>query len=84
MSLVDVGKIRAKSVKAAMKSADAGKNPRKSSNKSKRPSRLPPSRTSEMEELFQTDMSEKKQKRVLQGGGKKKSSFKSKSRYASE
>lgn len=81
MSLVDVGKIRAKAVKAAMKAGDSGKNPRKPGNKSKRPSKLPQSRTSEMQELFQTDMSEKKQKRVVQGGGKKKASFKSKSRY---
>lgn len=81
VSLVDVGYRRAKAVKAVKKAADAGKNLRKEGKKPKRPSQTPRSRTDEMQELFQSDMSEKKQRRIAPGGGKKKSSFKSKSRY---
>lgn len=81
VSLVDVGYRRAKAVKAVKKAADAGKKLRKEGKKPKRPSQTPRSRTDEMQELFQSDMSEKKQRRIAPGGGKKKSSFKSKSRY---
>ncbi|XP_042063243.1 DEAD-box ATP-dependent RNA helicase 28-like [Salvia splendens] len=74
ISLVDVAYRRAKAVKAASKAVQAGKIVKKHV---KNPTQ---SRTDEMQELFQDDMSEKKQKRALQGGLKKKSSFKSKSR----
>ena len=69
-------------MKAVKKAADAGKIVVKKGKKAKRPSQTSQSRTDEMRELFQSEMSEKKQKRNLHGGGKKKSSFKSKSRYA--
>lgn len=69
-------------MKAAKKAVDAGKIVRKSVKNQKRPAQGTKSRTDEMHELFQSDMSEKKQKRTIGGGGgKKKSSFKSKSRY---
>ena len=68
-------------MKAVKKAADAGKIVVKKGKKAKRPSQTSQSRTDEMRELFQSEMSEKKQKRNLRGGGKKKSSFKSKSRY---
>ncbi|XP_051124355.1 DEAD-box ATP-dependent RNA helicase 28 [Andrographis paniculata] len=81
ISLVELGYRRAKAVKAAQRAVDAGKivklptkNPKKSAEKTK-------SRTEEMQELFQNDMSEKRQKRALRVGGKSKSSFKSKARY---
>ncbi|KAL0351743.1 UNVERIFIED_CONTAM: DEAD-box ATP-dependent RNA helicase 28 [Sesamum calycinum] len=79
--LVDVAYRRAKAVKAAKKAVDAGKIVKKSVKKSKQPSQITKSRTEEMQELFQDDMSEKRQKRTQRMGGKKKSSFKSKSRY---
>ncbi|KAK4429398.1 DEAD-box ATP-dependent RNA helicase 28 [Sesamum alatum] len=79
--LVDVAYRRAKAVKAAQKAVDAGKIVKKSVKKSKHPSQITKSRTEEMQELFQDDMSEKRQKRTQRMGGKKKSSFKSKSRY---
>ncbi|KAL0360530.1 UNVERIFIED_CONTAM: DEAD-box ATP-dependent RNA helicase 28 [Sesamum radiatum] len=72
---------RAKAVKAAKRAVDAGKIVKKSVKKSKHPSQMTKSRTEEMQELFQDDMSEKRQKRTQRMGGKKKSSFKSKSRY---
>ncbi|KAI3464819.1 hypothetical protein Pfo_021482 [Paulownia fortunei] len=81
ISLVDVAYRRAKAVKAAKKAVDAGKIVKKSVKKSKHPTQITKSRTEEMQELFQDDMSEKRQKRTLRGGGKRKSSFKSKSRY---
>ncbi|KAL2538158.1 DEAD-box ATP-dependent RNA helicase 28 [Forsythia ovata] len=81
ISLVDVAYRRAKAVKAAKKAVDAGKIVRKSVKKSKNPSQINKSRTEEMRELFQDDMSAKKQKNLQRGVGKKKSSFKSKSRY---
>ncbi|KAM7500396.1 hypothetical protein LguiA_024810 [Lonicera macranthoides] len=80
MSVVDLAYRRAKAVKAVKKAADSGKVVKKVV-KPKRDSQRTQSRTDEMRELFQGDMSEKKQKRTLHGGGKKKSSFKSKSRY---
>ncbi|KAL0325888.1 UNVERIFIED_CONTAM: DEAD-box ATP-dependent RNA helicase 28 [Sesamum radiatum] len=70
---------KAKAVKAAKKAVDAGKIVKKSVKKSKQPSQITKSRTEEMQELFQDDMSEKRQKRTQRMGGKKKSSFKSKS-----
>ncbi|GFZ10441.1 DEA(D/H)-box RNA helicase family protein [Actinidia rufa] len=82
ISLVDLAYRRAKAAKAVKKAADAGKIVVKNGKKAKRPSQTSQSRTDEMRELFQSEMSEKKQKRNLRGGGKKKSSFKSKSRYA--
>ncbi|XP_057470056.1 DEAD-box ATP-dependent RNA helicase 28-like [Actinidia eriantha] len=81
ISLVDLAYRRAKAAKAVKKAADAGKIVVKKGKKAKRPSQTSQSRTDEMRELFQSEMSEKKQKRNLRGGGKKKSSFKSKSRY---
>ncbi|KAI3746180.1 hypothetical protein L6452_08603 [Arctium lappa] len=80
ISLVDLAYRRAKAAKGAKKAADAGKTVR-TGKKTKRPSHSTKSRPEEMKELFQSDMSEKKQKRTAQGGGKKSSSFKSKSRY---
>lgn len=80
ISLVDLAYRRAKAAKGAKKAADAGKTVR-TGKKTKRPSHSTKSRPEEMKELFQSDMSEKKQKRSAQGGGKKSSSFKSKSRY---
>ncbi|CAL5435436.1 unnamed protein product [Camellia sinensis] len=82
ISLVDIAYRRAKAVKAVKKAADAGKIVKKTVKKAKRPSQGTQSRTDEMRDLFQSDMSEKKQKRNLHGGGKKKS-FKSKSRGTS-
>ncbi|XP_059634590.1 DEAD-box ATP-dependent RNA helicase 28 [Cornus florida] len=84
ISLVDLAYRRAKAVKAKKKAVDAGKIVKKTEKKSKHPPRTTQSRTEEMREMFQSDMSEKKQKRTLRGsggGGKKTSSFKSKSRY---
>ncbi|XP_059278965.1 DEAD-box ATP-dependent RNA helicase 28 [Lycium ferocissimum] len=81
ISLVDVAYRRAKAVKAVNKAVDAGKIVRKAGNKPKPKSRVSESRTEEMQDLFQNDMSEKKQRKPLHAGGKKKSSFKSKSRY---
>ncbi|KAL6511873.1 DEAD-box ATP-dependent RNA helicase 28 [Orobanche gracilis] len=80
ISLVDVAYRRAKSVKAAKKAVDSGKIVRKSVKKSNNPSRVTKARAEEIQELFQGDMSEKKQKRSVGGDGKRKSSFKSKSR----
>lgn len=79
ISLVDLAYRRAKALKAKAK---AGKK-EEANRKSKRPAQRTQSRTDEMRELFQSDMSEKKQKRNSGGMGKKKSknSFKSKSRY---
>jgi ATP-dependent RNA helicase DDX27 len=76
VSVVDLAYRRAKAVKAGKKAEASGK-PMKKMKKPKRES----SRTEEMKELFQGDMSEKKQKRTANVGIKKKSSFKSKSRY---
>ncbi|KAL6524835.1 DEAD-box ATP-dependent RNA helicase 28 [Orobanche minor] len=80
ISLVDVAYRRAKAVKAAKKAVDSGKIVKKSVKKSNNPSRVTKARAEEMQELFQGDMSEKKQKRSAGGDGKRKSSFKSKSR----
>ncbi|XP_031119679.1 DEAD-box ATP-dependent RNA helicase 28 [Ipomoea triloba] len=81
INLVDLAYRRAKSVKAAKRAADAGKIIRKEGKKTKRPTKVNQSRTEEMRDLFKADMSEEKKKRSHSGGVKKKSSFKSKSRY---
>lgn len=83
MKLVDLGYRRAKAVKAANKAIDTGKIVKKDSKKSNRPTQRTQSRTEEMQDLFQSDMSLGKQNRKSGGTGKKKSknSFKSKSRY---
>ncbi|TXG56634.1 hypothetical protein EZV62_017947 [Acer yangbiense] len=80
ISLVDMAYRRAKAVKAKNKALDAGKISKVISNKPKHPSQKTQSRAEEMRDLFQTDMSERKQKRSSGSTGKKKS-FKSKSRY---
>ncbi|MFS7973815.1 putative RNA helicase [Helianthus anomalus] len=78
--LVDLAYRRAKAAKGAKKAADAGKAVRTNKNGLKKSSsHSSKSRPEEMKELFQSDMSEKKQKRS--GSVGKKSSFKSKSRY---
>ncbi|KAJ0716140.1 putative RNA helicase [Helianthus annuus] len=81
ISLVDLAYRRAKGAKGAKKAADAGKAVRRTNKKGakKSSSHLSNSRPEEMKELFHSDMSEKRQKRSL--GGKKASSFKSRSRY---
>ncbi|CAN1268595.1 DEAD-box ATP-dependent RNA helicase 28 [Linum perenne] len=84
LSLVDLGYRRAKAVKAVKRAKDSGKFvEKKAPNKGKRPSsQKNQSKTEEMKDLFQTDMSERKQKKSSSGLPKKsKSSFKSKSRY---
>ncbi|XP_075517082.1 DEAD-box ATP-dependent RNA helicase 28 [Primulina tabacum] len=81
ISLVDVAYRRAKAVKAAKRAVDAGRIMRKTDKKLKHPIQKNKSRTEEMQELFKDDMSEKRQKRATGGVGRKKSSFKSKSRY---
>lgn len=85
ISLVDVAYRRAKAAKAVKKAQDAGKIVRKSREITRKPSKqTTQSRIQEMRELFQSDMSEKKQKRNIQGSSghkKSKHSFKSKSRY---
>ncbi|CAM8926933.1 unnamed protein product [Rhodiola kirilowii] len=80
ISLVDIAYRRAKSAKAAMRAGFGEKSNKKSTDRPRKPK--PSSKTDEMEDLFQDDMSEKKQKRVARGTGakKSKSSFKSKSR----
>ncbi|KAK9755079.1 hypothetical protein RND81_01G001200 [Saponaria officinalis] len=73
--LMDVAYRRAKAIK---KGLDPGKKVKKVSNQSKQPQ----SRTDEMQDLFQSDMSDRRQKKNLQRPVKKsKNSFKSKSRY---
>lgn len=81
ISLVDLAYRRAKAVKAVNKAVDAGKIVRKAGNKPKPKSRASESRIEEMQDIFQNDTSERKQRKPLHAGGKKKSSFKSKSRY---
>ncbi|KZV33161.1 DEAD-box ATP-dependent RNA helicase 28 [Dorcoceras hygrometricum] len=78
ISLVDVAYRRAKAVKAAKRAVDAGRIMRKTDKKLKPSTK---SRTEEMQELFQDDMSEKRQNRAIRGAARRKSSFKSKSRY---
>lgn len=81
IALVDVAYRRAKAVKAAKRAVESGKIVKMNDKKAKPPSQKPKSRTEEMSDLFESDMSEKKQRKNLHSGGTKKSSFKSKSRY---
>ncbi|XP_038900039.1 DEAD-box ATP-dependent RNA helicase 28 [Benincasa hispida] len=84
LSLVKLAYRRAKAVKAVKRAVDSGKIVKKQNQKTKKSSHRTQSRSEEMREMFQSDMSEQKQKRRGSGGvGKKKSkhSFKSKSRY---
>ncbi|GMH16550.1 hypothetical protein Nepgr_018391 [Nepenthes gracilis] len=76
--IVEIGYRRAKAIKAGKRAKEAGRNVKRSGKVKHHQSR-----TEEMRDLFQTDMSEKQQKRNLQRTGKKKAktSFKSKSRY---
>ncbi|KAL5986032.1 hypothetical protein ACLOJK_028022 [Asimina triloba] len=82
-SLVELGYKQAKSVKAIQKAGASGKTMRKLG----KPSHRSQGRGEEMKELFQADMSDRKQMRLSKihdGGARKKSkhSFKSKSRQA--
>ncbi|XP_022976906.1 DEAD-box ATP-dependent RNA helicase 28 isoform X1 [Cucurbita maxima] len=83
LSLVKLAYRRAKAVKAVNKVLDSGKIV-KQNQKTKKSSYRTQSRSEEMREMFQNDMSEQKQKRRGSGGAgmkKSKHSFKSKSRY---
>ncbi|KAG1354122.1 DEAD-box ATP-dependent RNA helicase 28 [Cocos nucifera] len=86
-SLVDVAYHRAKSMKAIQKAHEGGKILKKSGKRAKQPSQKNQTRKEEMLELFQNDMSERKQSRTSKRSNdasrrrKSKSSFKSKSRY---
>ncbi|XP_043712641.1 DEAD-box ATP-dependent RNA helicase 28 [Telopea speciosissima] len=79
--LVDVAYRRAKAAKAMTKAQVAGKIVKRAGKTSKRPPQRTQSRTEEMRELFQIDMSERKQKSTHAAGKKKSKQFKSKSRY---
>ncbi|ERM97717.1 hypothetical protein AMTRI_Chr09g38990 [Amborella trichopoda] len=86
-SLVDLAYQRARSVKAIQKAREAGKIVKKADKSSRRPSQSTQSRKEENEELFQSDMSARKQfhgsKKNARGAGRRKKSknaFKSKSR----
>ncbi|KAG6522394.1 hypothetical protein ZIOFF_019534 [Zingiber officinale] len=85
-SLVDVGYRRAKSMKAMKKMQDAGKKLPKSA-KNNQLAQKNSSRKEEMIELFQNDMSDKKQAQITNKNKnvsvrrKSNGSFKSKSRY---
>ncbi|KAK1296541.1 DEAD-box ATP-dependent RNA helicase 28 [Acorus calamus] len=85
-SLVDVAYRRAKSLKSITKAHEAGKMVKKAGNLAKHTMKNQ-KRSEEMLDLFQSDMSEKKQssssKKGTNAGGRKKpkSSFKSKARY---
>ncbi|CAN6720004.1 unnamed protein product [Malus baccata var. baccata] len=68
--LVDLAYQRAKSVKAAKKATDGGKIVRKSNKKSSRPPRKTQPRTEEMQDVFQSDMSQRRQNRKSSGVGK--------------
>ncbi|TYJ34882.1 hypothetical protein E1A91_A05G198500v1 [Gossypium mustelinum] len=82
ISFVDLAYRRAKAVKAVKKAVDSGKIVKKSNKSSKQYKQRTQSRTEEMRELFENDMSERRQKSSSNAGRKKpKSSFKSKSRY---
>jgi ATP-dependent RNA helicase DDX27 len=70
LSLVDLGYRRVKAAEAVKKALDAGKIvQKKAGKKSKPPPERTQSRTEEMRELFQRDMSERKQKRMEQETG---------------
>lgn len=72
---------RAKAAKAVKKAVDAGKLVKKATKRAKRSSDETTSRSEEMRELFQNDMSDRKLKKRGTGPAKRKSKFKSKSRY---
>ncbi|URE26332.1 hypothetical protein MUK42_36070 [Musa troglodytarum] len=86
-SLVDLAYKRAKSVKTMKKMHEAGRNLKKTIKNKNKPVQKDQTRKEEMLELFQNDMSDKKQARIgkkssnVSGRRKSKSSFKSKSRY---
>ncbi|KAK9164505.1 hypothetical protein Syun_005407 [Stephania yunnanensis] len=82
-SLVDLGYRKAKAVKAMKKAEATGKSVKKVGKRSKISSQRTKSKPEEMRELFQSDMSERKQQRSAHQTMKKKSknSFKSNSRY---
>ncbi|KAJ0969947.1 hypothetical protein J5N97_022824 [Dioscorea zingiberensis] len=86
-SLVDVAYRKAKTMKAIKKSHETRKNSKNTGKRNKLHSEGRQSRKDEMIELFQNDMSEKKQTHTtmksnnVSGRRKSKSSFKSKSRY---
>lgn len=84
-SLVDVAYRRAKSVKSVLKARESGKLSKDSGKRTKKFSQKNQTRKEEMLDLFQNDMSETKKARTTMKsngfGKKKKSSFKSKSRY---
>ncbi|KAJ8467989.1 hypothetical protein OPV22_030541 [Ensete ventricosum] len=86
-SLVDLAYKRAKSVKAMKKMHEAGRNLKKTIKNKRKPVQKDQTRKEEMLELFQNDMSDKKQARIdkkssnISGRRKSKSSFNSKSRY---
>ncbi|KAE8696796.1 DEAD-box ATP-dependent RNA helicase 28 [Hibiscus syriacus] len=81
ITLVDLAYRQAKAVKAVKKAQDSGKIVKKSNKMPKKPKQRSQSRTEEMQELFQNDMSERRQKSSSNAGRKKsKSSFKRKSR----
>ncbi|XP_050212549.1 DEAD-box ATP-dependent RNA helicase 28 [Mercurialis annua] len=84
LSLVDLGYRRAKAAKAVKRALDSGKIVKKAEKKSKHPSQRTKPRAEEMQELFQSDMSEGKRKKSSGGirpNKASKNSFKSKSRY---
>ncbi|KAM1818971.1 hypothetical protein FF1_000666 [Malus domestica] len=83
MPLVDLAYRRAKTMKAAQKTTDAGKTLKKSSKRCNLPARRTQSRTDEMRDLFHSDITERKHNRKLGGAGmtKSKSSFKSNSSF---
>lgn len=86
-SLVDEAYRRAKSMKAISKSHVTKKNMKNADKRKKLSSEGKQSKKEEMLELFQNDMSERKQAHTTKKSGnvlakrKSKSSFKSKSRY---
>ncbi|WOL09700.1 DEAD-box ATP-dependent RNA helicase 28 isoform X2 [Canna indica] len=86
-SLVDLAYRRAKSVKAMKKMHESGKKLTKTAKNKNQSVQKNQTRKEEMLELFQDDMSDKKQARITRnsnndtGRRKSKNSFKSKSRY---
>ncbi|RID79108.1 hypothetical protein BRARA_A01876 [Brassica rapa] len=83
LTLVDLGYRRAKAVKAKQRAIDSGKMDRPTPNKKQNLNRSEPKtqpRNEEMKDLFNSDMSDKKQG-TSKPKGKSKNSFKSKGRY---
>ncbi|PQQ05337.1 DEAD-box ATP-dependent RNA helicase 28-like [Prunus yedoensis var. nudiflora] len=81
--LVDLAYRRAKAVKAAQKATDAGKSLKKTSKRCNLSPQRTQSRTDEMRDLFQSDISQRRHNATSGGARRKKSknSFKSNSRY---